>query len=181
MHVVYYTACSIDGRVAGEEDDLSFLEASTSEPDFDAFLESIDSIVVGATTMRWLLDGGHGWPHGDVATWVVSSDEALLARIGPTDAPLARHAGELGPLFAEIEAAGHARVWLVGGGTLAAQALAIDAIDELVVTMVPAVLGSGPSLFEGTVGDGRRLTLASCEQRNGDVRLTWRRPINERC
>ena len=175
MEVVYYTAASIDGRVAGPGDDLSFLEASSGPSDWDAFIADVDAVVVGGNTVRWLLRGGHGWPHDDLATWLVSSDAGLVEQIGETRAPLARHEGELEPMFREIEAAGHERVWLVGGGTVAAQALAAEAIDELIVTYVPAVLGAGPALFEGPAGAGRSLTLVECERRGGNARLTWRR------
>ena len=175
MHVVYYTAASADGRVAGPGDDLSFLDASSGPSDWDAFIAEIDAVVVGGNTVRWLLREGHGWPHDDLPTWLVSSDRALPARIGETRAPLTRHDGDLAPMFRAIEAAAHERVWLVGGDTIAAQALAVGAIDELIVTYVPAVLGAGPALFEGPVGSGRGLTLVGCEQRGTNGRLTWRR------
>ena len=77
-------------------------------------------------------------------------------------------------MFRRIEAAGHQRVWLVGGGTVAAQARAAGAIDEIIVTFVPAVLDSGPALFEGSPGSGRGLTLVGCEQRRTNARIIWR-------
>ena len=175
MHVVYYTAASVDGRVAGPGDDLCFLETSSGPSDWDAFIADIDAVVVGGNTVRWLLREGHGWPHDDLPTWLVSTDAALPERIADTRAPLTRHEGDLGPMFRRIEEAGHERVWLVGGGTVAAQALAAGAIDEIIVTYVPAVLGSGPALFEGPAGSGRGLTLVACERRGGNARLTWRR------
>jgi riboflavin biosynthesis pyrimidine reductase len=176
MRVTYYTAASIDGRVAGPGDDMSFLEASSGATGWTAFIASVDAVVVGASTVRWLLDQGHGWPHGDLPTWLVSRDPGLVERIGPTEQPLRRVEGELAPTFAAIRDAGHEHVWLVGGGTIAALALAADAIDTIVVTHIPAVLGAGPSLFAGNVGPGARgWELADLERNGTNAQLTWRR------
>src|SRR5216110_1539522 len=118
MNVVWYTAMSMDGRIAGAGDDLGFLDTvdHTGEPatEFQTFMATIDAIVVGASTLRWLLQGGHGWPHDDVPTWLATHDASLVARVGPTRAPLHQVQGDLRETFAAIEAAGHERVWLAG-------------------------------------------------------------------
>ena len=93
MEVVWYTAMSMDGRIADADDDLSFLESigerdPAGDGEFGTFLESVDAVVVGAGTMRWLLRGGHGWPHDDLPTWLVSHDRGLLEQIGKTRSPL---------------------------------------------------------------------------------------------
>jgi riboflavin biosynthesis pyrimidine reductase len=124
MEVVWYTAMSMDGRIADAEDDLSFLEAIGDRDDqggdeFAAFLDGVDAVVVGAATMRWLLRSGHGWPHDDLPTWLVSHDQGLLERIGKTRSPVRLVDGDLAQMFADIEEAGHRRVWLSGGGDAA--------------------------------------------------------------
>lgn len=45
--------------------------------------------------MRWLLDGGHGWPHDDLPTWLIRHDASLVTQIGVTRAPLHRIEGGL--------------------------------------------------------------------------------------
>ena len=45
-----------------------------------------------------------------------------------------------------IEAAAGSDVWLVGGGDVAAQFARLGLVDELIVTMVPVLLGSGMRL-----------------------------------
>jgi riboflavin biosynthesis pyrimidine reductase len=178
MRVVWYTAMSMDGRIADATGSLDFLTTIEPRDDalapFPAFLRTIDAVVVGATTLRWLLDGGHGWPHGDLATWLVSHDATLLERVGPTAAPLRRFEGDLATLFAEIEAGGHERVWLCGGGIVAGQALAAGRIDEVIVTVAPAVLGQGPSLFDAPSLPPCRFALADVAPVAGNaVRLHW--------
>ena len=179
-HVIWYTAMSMDGRLADGRDSLDWLGAIApyegSETEFSAFLATVDAAIVGASTLRWLLRGGHGWPHGDLPTWLVSHDPGLVDGVGPTEAPFTRVEGDLGPVFEAIAAAGHRRVWLCGGGDVAGQALALDRIDEVVVTIAPVALGAGPSLFEAFPLPSRRFRLADCRDLGGGAaRLVWHR------
>lgn len=171
---------SMDGRIADPEDSLGFLSAigeGYQHADlFKEFLAGIDAVVIGATTMRWLLDGGHGWPHDDLPTWLVSHDAGLVERIGETRAPLTRVEGDLAAMFDQIGAAVDGRVWLCGGGDLAGQALALDRIDEVAVTIAPTVLGAGASLFEAVGLAQRRFRLAECYDGGGDAAVvSWLR------
>src|SRR6185369_8271901 len=195
MNVIWYTAMSMDGRIADAKDSLEFLdviggredkegqggqggqegqEGQEGKAEFPAFLATIDAVIVGASTLRWLLRGGHGWPHDDLPTWLVSHDSKLVAQIGRTRAPLRRVDGPLGPVFEEIERAGHKRVWLAGGGSVAGQALALDRIDEVIATVAPTALGAGPALFDAAALPQRRFRLAECAAIGGDAaRLRW--------
>lgn len=149
--IIWRTAMSIDGRLASYDESLDFLqtisERAQAIEDFPAFLRSIDGIVVGAGTLRWLIRGGHGWPHGDIRTWLVSRDASLANQVGTMAAPFQRFEGDVRELMREIDASGCRRVWLAGGGEIAGQLLAIDRIDEIEATIAPVALGGGPSLF----------------------------------
>ena len=178
MHVIWYTAMSMDGRIADTHDSLHFLEsigeADGDGDDFTAFLNTVDAVIVGASTLRWLLRGGHGWPHGDLPTWLVSHDESLVAAAAGGPVPLRRLEGSLDVAFAEMEDAGHRRVWLCGGGSVAGQALALDRVDEVVVTVAPVALGAGPALFDAAGLPLRRFQLVECRAIGGDAaRLRW--------
>ena len=192
MHVIWYTAMSMDGRIASADDSLDFLDiigTSDSSSDaeaaadaeesgygFESLLKSVDAIIVGASTLRWLLRGGHGWPHGDLPTWLITHDAGLAAAAGPTAKPLRTVAGSLKTAFDEIAAAGHQRVWLAGGGSVAAQALALDHIDEVIVTIAPTALGAGPALFDAPNLAQRRFRLVACRALDGDAALVhWER------
>jgi len=97
-------------------------------------------------------------------------------QVGDTEQPFRRVEGDVAAVLAEIEAAGAGQVWLCGGGDLAAQALAADRVDEVVVTVAPTVLGAGPALFDGERLPARRFRLAECQPAGGDAaRLRWTR------
>lgn len=180
MHVVWYTAMSMDGRIADASGSLDFLESigdrGSAQAEFPTFIATIDAVIVGASTMRWLLAGGHGWPHDDLPTWLVTHDPSLASRIGKTRAPLHACEGDLAPIFAAMEAAGHRRVWLAGGGALAGQALALDRVDEVIATVAPTAVGVGPALFDQAALPVRRFRLVECRPLRGDAaRLRWQR------
>ena len=191
MHVIWYTAMSMDGRIATADDSLDFLdligasEAPDDAPstpsdehgsDFESMLKSVDAIIVGASTLRWLLRGGHGWPHGDLPTWLITHDAGLVAAAGPTAQPLRAVSGSLESAFEQIAAAGHERVWLAGGGSVAGQALALDRVDEVVVTVAPTAVGAGPALFDAADLPVRRFRLVDCRAlAGGAALLRWER------
>ncbi len=78
LEIVWYTAMSMDGRIASADHSLEFLDLvpGPGANDFDEFIATVDGVLLGATTLRWLVRHGHGWPHDDLRTWLVSHDEA---------------------------------------------------------------------------------------------------------
>jgi dihydrofolate reductase len=182
VEVVWYTAASIDGRIADGNDSLEFLqligEREGSESEFDDFISGIDALVMGAATQRWLVREGHALPYRGLPIWLLTHDAALAGAAAAADpeTPVHHVHGDVVPVLDEIAAAGHRRVWLCGGGDIAGQVLAADRLDEVIVTVAPAVLGAGPSLFDGVDLPQRRFKLAECVPVGGDAaRLRWLR------
>ena len=175
VEIVWYTAMSMDGRIASAENSLDFLETLTGSggDDFKPFIADVDAVLVGAATLRWLVDHGHGWPHDDLPTWLASHDEALADSVRPTRAPLVRVTGDLLPAIESIEDGGHRRVWLAGGGSVAAQVLALDRLDEGIVTIAPTALGAGPALFDARQLRQRTFDLVECRSIGRAARLRW--------
>ena len=174
MRVAYYVAMSLDGRIAGPEHDLAFLQTLSGGPEgygYDEFIAGIDGLVVGASSWDFMKD--YDWVYGDRPVWVLSHREEVPVVEG---ADLRVFSGDVGGLVAELEAAGLQNVWVIGGGNVAGQFLAIDRLDELIVTVAPTFLGRGPALADGAF-PLRRFTLTGVERRNGDdgVQLRYER------
>lgn len=182
MHVIWYTAMSMDGRLAGPGDDMSFLESIGTEggDEFANFLAGIDALIVGAQTIRWLEREGHGsLPAEGKPIWVLTHDEDLAGRMARGGHPVTRREGDIGAVLDEIAAAGHRRVWICGGGNVAGQLLAADRVDEVVLTIAPVALGGGPAIFEGEGLAANRFTLQECRPYSTNaVRLRWTRRRN---
>ena len=175
MEIVWYTAMSMDGRIASADHSLEFLDAISGPgpDDFDDFIAGVDGVLLGAETLRWLVRHGHRWPHDDLPTWLVSHDEELAESVRPTRAPLVRVAGDLLGAIEMMERSGRRRVWLAGGGSIAAQVLELDRLDEVITTVAPTALGSGPALFDGSPLPLRTFELIECRSIGSAARLHW--------
>jgi len=84
-----------------------------------------------------------------------------------------RAAGDLMPVIDQIEQAGHRRVWLAGGGSIAGQVVALDRLDEVIATIAPTVLGSGAALFDVAGLPRRTFELVECRFVGPAARLRW--------
>jgi dihydrofolate reductase len=175
--VTYYAALSLDGRIAGEEHDLAFLKTLTgAENDYEVFYADVDSLIMGAGTWEFMVRHG-SWPYAGKPTWIVTH-AAELAEL-PGAEPVEIFAGEIGELVRLIESRGLKRTWLVGGGDIAGQLLAHDLIDELILTLAPALVGRGPALADGEF-PLRRFDLTRLERFGDDgVRLHYDRSREE--
>ena len=171
MRTAYYVAMSLDGRIAGPEHDLSFLQTLAGGPEgygYDEFIAGIDGLVVGASSWDFMKD--YPWTYGDRPVWVLTHREEVPAVEG---AELHVFSGEVVDLVSELEEAGLQRVWVIGGGNVVGQFLAADRLDELIVTLAPTFVGRGPSLADGEF-PLRRFHLVRVERAEGDDGVTLR-------
>ena len=171
--VVYFAALSIDGRIAGPEHELAFLQTLTgAENDYLDFYADVDSLVMGARTWEFMVAHG-SWPYAGKPTWIVTHAGELAPLEGAE--PVERWSGDLAELVRLIGGRGHRRTWLVGGGDLAGQLLAADLLDELILTVAPTLLGRGPALADGEF-PLRRFRLTGLERFGDDgARLRYER------
>jgi dihydrofolate reductase len=171
MRTAYYVAMSLDGRIAGPEHDLSFLQTLAGGPGgygYDEFLSGVDGLVVGASSWDFMKD--HPWTYGERPIWVLTHREEVPAVEG---AEMHLFSGEVGDLVRELEEAGLQRVWVIGGGNVVGQFLAADRLDELIVTLAPTFVGRGPSLADGEF-PMRRFHLVRVDRAEGDDGVTLR-------
>jgi riboflavin biosynthesis pyrimidine reductase len=180
LRVTWYTAMSMDGRIAGAGDDMAFLsriDGEGEEGEWERFAATIDAVLLGSGTLRWLHGEGHLLPLHGKAIWLVSHDEQLAARAAaadPASTPVTRVEGDIATILDQIAAAGHEHVWIGGGGAIAGQALAADRVDEVILTIAPTVLGAGPAIFDHADLPQRAFTLAECRPYGKTaVRLRW--------
>jgi dihydrofolate reductase len=171
--IVYYAALSLDGRIAGVDHDLAFLQTLTgAENDYETFYAGVDSLIMGSGTWEFMVRHG-SWPYAGTPTWVVTHAPELAELPGAE--PVERYAGELAELVRLLGERGLKRTWLVGGGDIAGQLLAADLVDELILTVAPTFVGSGPALADGEF-PLRRFALTRLERFGDDgVRLHYAR------
>jgi dihydrofolate reductase len=174
MRIAYYVAMSLDGRIAGPEHDLSFLQTLAQGPGgygYDEFIAGIDGLVVGASSWDFMKD--YAWTYGERPVWVLTHRDEIQAVEG---ADMHVFSGDVGELISELEGTGLEHVWVIGGGNVVGQFLAVDRVDELIVTVAPTFLGRGPALADGEF-PLRRFRLVRVDRAEGEdgVQLRYER------
>jgi dihydrofolate reductase len=153
MKTQYYTATSLDGFIATEDDSLDWLFplgdlGSTSYP---GFIAEVGALAMGSATYQWMVDNankvaestGAPWPYSQ-PTWVFTSRQLTL--IPGADLRFVR--GDVQPIHAEMRRiADDKNIWIVGGGNLAGQFHDAGLLDELIIQVGSVTLGKGKPLF----------------------------------
>jgi dihydrofolate reductase len=147
VELIYYVAQSRDGFIAGPNGELDWLHAVESPGEdygYAGFLAGIDGLVMGRVTCEVARSFGP-WPYAERPAWVLTRRVAF-DRGGLPDVV---QVGAFTPHHVLNAAASMKlrRLWLVGGGELAAQFAAQGLLDELVLSTVPCRLGQGIGLF----------------------------------
>lgn len=138
-----FIAQTLDGYIAGENDDLSYLQPYHGlEFGYEAHLESVDAVVLGRRTFD-VIYSKYGWTYPKRLPGVVMSSRPL-----PSDAP-DQVSTATDP---RAVAAMHPNAYVDGGAGTIRDFLRIGAITEARIFTLPVMIGSGVRLFEATPG-----------------------------
>lgn len=166
-----FIACSLDGFIAGPDDDLSWLPPPEGADDFGygAFIAEVGALLMGRRTHDVVAGFPGDWPYGERPVLV-----ATTRPLSPKQGSVRAVDGSIEELVqAAREAAGERDVYL-DGGNLIRQALDAGLVDEMVITVVPVVLGRGVPLFAGTTHRHALERVDVRSQSAGLVQLTYR-------
>jgi len=141
MKVILYMAITINGFIAKENDDTSFV----SEIEWKSFrnmIKNAGNMIIGSRTYEIMKDGEEFKGLEDIRILVVSenTDFKTIANNhsiakSPKDA------------LAILEKEGFDKALVAGGGTLNASFMAENLIDEIYLDVEPVIFGRGIRLF----------------------------------
>jgi len=185
--LVYYVGASLDGFIAGPEDETDFFPVSDDVLSWirEAYPETLpthlrqamgidapnrrfDTVVMGRGTYRPALEIGITSPYRHLRQYVVSTKLSGIA-----DPEVTHVASDPRALVARLKAEEARDVWLAGGGVLAASLL--PEIDELVVKRYPVVAGTGIPMFGGAFRPTSFAPMDRLPLEGGMVVTTYRR------
>lgn len=142
---------SVDGFIAKADNSISWFDTTSnyekgmSFENPEKFLQAIDCYVMGARTYEHALQlsPAYGWPYGDTPTIVVTHRDLPAERKN-----IEFYAGDLATLVNQRLKPNFKNVWLVGGAALVKDFLQARLADEIIVTVLPIILGDGLLFFD---------------------------------
>jgi dihydrofolate reductase len=138
--IVLFIACSLDGYIAGTDDDISWL-FSDEDYGYTKFLASIDTVIMGRRTYDQVLRMGP-FPYQGKDCYVFS--RSVMG--GDENVEFVdRSVNEFVQTLMEKEGSD---IWLVGGSELIDAFMKGRLVDEFIISIHPVVLGEGISLFK---------------------------------
>lgn len=153
-------AISIDGFIAGPDDDTSWVSATDWE-NFNWLIKECGAIVMGRRTQEV---SGDDFPYKGALNIVMTHDPLLVRdedQVIYTDkSPV--------EIVEMLQQRGHESLLIIGGGIANTSFLEAQLIDEVFISVHPIILGKGIPLFSET--DTRiKLKLAGVEQLQEDL------------
>jgi dihydrofolate reductase len=146
---IYYVASSADGFIADADGKLAWLTrfdgAEGVREHYERFLAGVGALAMGARTYAFLLEASPAtFPYPELPTWVFTNRQ--LPVYEGADLRFTKRSAQ--QEHEQLAAAAQGRnVWLMGGGLLAAQFAEAGLIDELRLSIAPALLGAGSPLL----------------------------------
>jgi len=144
--VVLFAASSLDGYIATKDDSLEWLFKVEGEGDngYSEFYNTVDTVVMGKRTYDWIMDFEEfeEFPYKGKECYV-------FTRSSIEDTEDVKFVNEDVTEFVnKLKNKDGRNIWIVGGGELLYYFMKEKLVDEIIVTLAPAIIGSGIPLFK---------------------------------
>jgi len=138
--VKLFIASSLDRYIAKEDGTVDWLPENV-DSGYDQFYSSIDTILMGKKTYEQILTFGK-YPYKDKSSYVFTrnpnqkKDENV------------EFSSDVEEFTKKLISSSGKDIWLVGGGEIISTFLNLKFVDELILSVIPVVLGKGIPLFQ---------------------------------
>lgn len=168
--VILYIAMSLDGYIAKPNDDLSFLNIVQKEGEdygyFD-FIKSVDTVILGRKTYDWVMKQVPEFPHADKTTYIITR------HYKPSEGNLHYYNGSLKELITKLKSEKGKTIFCDGGSQVVNALLNEKLIDELIISIIPVLVGNGTRLFENERPEQELQLISSKSFEKGLVQLHY--------
>lgn len=137
--IILFVASSLDGYIAKNDGGVDWLPTNNSSG-YGEFYKSVDVVIMGKKTYDQVLTFGP-YPYDDKKSYVftrnndVNKDENI------------QFVNDVEKLVKDIISNPGKDVWLVGGSKIISIFLNLGFVDEIILSVIPTVLGRGIPLF----------------------------------
>jgi dihydrofolate reductase len=144
---ILYIAMSEDGFIAGDNDNLDFLnnfQVKDEDYGYSKFMNSVEFIVVGRKTYDKVISMGYPY-HKDKQVFVITR----VPKESPQNETLTFYNGAIAALIGQLKASsGNKHIYCDGGAALANHMIDLNLIDQMILSVVPTKLNRGTLLFK---------------------------------
>ena len=147
MSNIVFIATSLDGYIADKDGGLDWLQSIPNPDNLDMgwanLIDRIDALVMGRKTFENVCSFDCEWPYSKpvfvLSNTLKSVPEGYEGKAEPIK-------GSLSEVIEKIDQRGYKHLYIDGGVTVQGF-LKEDLIDELIITVIPTLLGGGTLLF----------------------------------
>ncbi len=167
--IILHLATSVDGFIADENGGVDWLNDfgdPSEDYGMDQFFRQCGTAIMGSKTYEQTLSFNYWWEGMD---GIIFTTRKLP---GLKDKHIKFVSGDPTPIATELHNK-EKDSWLVGGGILIADFINHNLIDEIVITVIPRLLGKGLSLCPGIDQIGKLHFLESKTFKDGVIQLKY--------
>jgi dihydrofolate reductase len=142
--LIVYIAMSLDGYIAGENDDLSFLNAVAAKGEdygYQAFVDTVDTVLMGRKTYEVVKTLTDEFPREGRRVYVITQHQDF------EDEQVTFISEALAPWMQKLKAETGKHIFCDGGAHTVQNLLRSHLIDRFIISVIPVILGKGTSLF----------------------------------
>jgi dihydrofolate reductase len=168
--LILYIAMSLDGFIAKPDGDISFLSAVEQEGEdygFSKFMESVDTIILGRKTYDKIQSMGIESPYGTRMIYVLTRSSK------PDSGTIRFYSGSLSDLISNLKSLEGKHIYCDGGAETVSRLLQEDLIDEMIISIIPVLLGDGILLFKGGLPEKKLQLISTNSFEKGLVQLHY--------
>jgi len=173
--LILYISSSTDGYIAKPNDDLSFLNRVQKEGEdygYNDFVASIDTVIVGRRTYDWVMTQVSEFPHADKESYIITRTEK------PKEGNVNFYSGSLRDLVTRLKEKEGKNIYCDGGAEIVNELLREKLFDELIVSIVPVLLGNGTRLFQNGIPEQDLELVSSKQYDTGMIQLHYKMAEN---
>jgi len=164
-----YIAISLDGKIAKPNGDVSWLD-EVLNPDkadygYEEFIDSIDATLMGRKTFIQVEAFEGPFPYRDLKNYVFTKHPEKYASEN-----IEFVSEEIISFIQDLKSKPGKDIWLIGGGQINALLLNHQLIDEMLIFVMPIVLGAGIPLFHSLASE-KALNLVEIKSYSSGVVL----------
>ncbi len=169
--LILYISCSLDGFIAKPNEDLGFLSIVEKEGEdygYNKFIKTIDTVIIGRRTYEWVIGQGYDFPHADKELYIITRKKQ------GNHSNLRFYNGDLETLVRELKSKKGQNIFCDGGSQIVNQLLNKKLFDEMIISIIPVLIGNGIKLFEKGTPEQELQLLSVKKYDSGLVQLHYK-------